>query len=269
MEEFGGEYTIEWAEGYSDADFFTEDNHNLCIIGADFGVKPGEIITLLSGDYTRERESVSYKVAAVIGKEIPEDKRDITERIYAPLSENVISLNMGEHFVLDYIEFTLTDNDRSAEFLALLNELRDESRLYSVTAEYNAETDELNNIMRVRDMLVLLFPIALAGAVLIGLTAPGLIIIQSAKEAAILRVLGVTKKRARCMLMFEQIGLCVVGIALAAGGLVLYNSGLFSRSAETLAVCGVLYLLGCVCAAFGASVSVTRRRILELLQVKE
>jgi ABC-type antimicrobial peptide transport system permease subunit len=112
----------------------------------------------------------------------------------------------------------------------------------------------------------MLFPIALAGAVLIGLTAPGLIIIQSAKEAAILRVLGVTKKRARCMLIFEQIGLCVVGIILAAGGLVLYNSGLFMRSAETLAVCGVLYLLGCICAAFGASVSVTRRRILELLQ---
>jgi len=92
---------------------------------------------------------------------------------------------------------------------------------------------------------------------------------QSAKEAALLRVLGVTKKRARCILMFEQIVLCAVGISLAAGVLVLYNSGLFARSAGTLAVCGALYLSGCVCGAFGASVQVTRRRILELIQVKE
>jgi ABC-type lipoprotein release transport system permease subunit len=272
MEELGGGYVIEWAEGYSDADFFAESNlfseENLCIIGANFGVKPGDTIALISGDWTREREAVSYKVVAVIESEIL-DRRDIGERIYAPLSASVINLNMAEHFVIDYIEFTLTENERSAEFLTMLDRIKDESQLYSITAEYNAETDELDNIRRVRDLLILLFPIALAGAVLIGLTAPGLIIIQSAKEAAILRVLGVTKKRARCMLMFEQIGLCVVGIALAAGGLLLYNSGLFSRSAETLAVCGVLYLLGCVCAAFGASVSVTRRRILELLQVKE
>jgi ABC-type lipoprotein release transport system permease subunit len=272
MEELGGGYMIEWAEGYSNADFFTESNlfseENLCIIGADFGVKPGDTISLISGDWTKERESVLYKVVAVIESEIA-DRRDIGERIYAPLSANAINLNMAEHLVLDYIEFSLTENERAAEFSIFLNELKDESRLYSITAEYNAETDELDNIRSVRDLLVLLFPIALAGAVLIGLTAPGLIIIQSAKEAAILRVLGVTKKRVRCMLCFEQIGLCICGIVLAAGGLVLYNSGLFTKSAETLAICGILYLLGCICAAFAASVSVTKRRIIELLQVKE
>ena len=84
-----------------------------------------------------------------------------------------------------------------------------------------------------------------------------------------MRVLGVTKKRTRCILMFEQISLCVIGVFLAAGGLILYNSGLLVRSAETLAVCGALYLLGCVCAAYWASVQVTRRRVLELLQAKE
>jgi hypothetical protein len=275
---FWGEYTIEYTSGFNDTLFFTEDNlmledNALCIIGRDFfikyGVKPGDIIKILGtdDDYTIESEAVYYKVAAIVDTNEP--MNNINDRIYTPLGANIIRANNNKHFSIEYAEFLLTDNEKTVELLILLDELREDSRQYSIAAEYVADTIELDNIRRVRDLLIMLFPIALAGVVLIGLTAPGLIIIQSAKEAAILRVLGVTKKRARCMLMFEQIGLCVVGIALAAGGLVLYNSVLFTRSAETLAVCGVLYLLGCVCAAFGASVSVTRRKIIELLQVKE
>ncbi|MCL1824097.1 MAG: hypothetical protein FWG44_07835, partial [Oscillospiraceae bacterium] len=274
MLDLGGDYVIEYADGYENADFFTSNNpltddNNLCIIGADFGVKPGETITLLGGDYTKEREAVSYEVAAVIYKENPADKRDICERIYTPLSANVVHTNSNEHFIIDYSEFFLTDNEKSVELLSLLNGLKEESQLFSVAAEYNANTLQLDNIKRVRDLLILLFPAAVTAAVLIGLTAPGLLILQSSKEAAILRVLGTTKKRVRCMLMFEQIALCTVGIAFAAVGLMLYNSSLFTRSTETLAVCGVLYLLGCICAVLAASISVTKRKILYLLQVKE
>lgn len=84
---------------------------------------------------------------------------------------------------------------------------------------YNLDTAELDNIKRVRDMLVLLFPIAVVVAALIGLVAYGLIVVQSAKEAAILRILGTTKLRVRCMLSFEQISLVVLGLLLAALGL--------------------------------------------------
>jgi len=176
----------------------------------------------------------------------------------------------GTPFALDYSEFILKDNERIIEFSEYLDEMVIKSgRELAWSAEYFIDSAELDNIRRVRDLLVLLFPIAVTAAVFIGLIAPSLIIIQSTKETAILRILGVTKKRVRCILIFEQVGLCVMSIALAAGGLALYNSGLFAKSAQTLAICGLLYLLGCLCAAFGVSVSVTRRRILELLQVKE
>jgi ABC-type lipoprotein release transport system permease subunit len=208
--------------------------------------------------------STPYRVVGIIHSE------DFTTgtSVFTPAGESAVALHSlfnDDFFAVKYSQFIVGDNEKINELSAFLYELKGESR----EAAYFIDTAELDNIKRVWDLILLLFPVAVVGVVLIGLTAPGLIIIQSAKEAAILRVLGVTKKRARCMLMFEQIGLCIIGIALAAGGLVLYNSGLFTRSAETLAVCGVLYLLGCVCAAFGASVSVTRRRILELLQVKE
>ena len=127
----------------------------------------------------------------------------------------------------------------------------------------------LDNIRRICELLEAIFPIAVTAAALIGLFGSGLVILQSAKEAAFLRVLGVTKKRARCMLVLEQIILCFVGIVLVTGGLALYSPVIFARSTQMLAVCYVLYFMGCVCGASAAAVQVTRHRILELLQVKE
>lgn len=120
-----------------------------------------------------------------------------------------------------------------------------------------------------RDMLDAIFPIATAALILIGLIAPVLIIMQSSKEAAILRILGITKRRSRCILAIEQTGLCMIGLILAAIGLVIYDAGLFIRCAGTLALCDGLYLLGCALAAFITAVLATRRKVPELLQVKE
>jgi hypothetical protein len=303
-----GDYTIEYAEGFSSELF--QKNDALCIIGSEVAttleVKTGDEIIITKADLlqtlnelyfgneniqnmyrqtwesenlTNEefekrfeqevnklltQESISYKIAGVIHSE----NSVISNAVFTPSGEAAVKLHSlfgDDFFIMEYSQFTLADNEKTDILSSYLNELKGESR----ESAYFIDTVELDNIRRVRDLLVLLFPIALAGAVLIGLTAPGLIIIQSAKEAAILRVLGVTKKRVRCMLCFEQISLCICGIMLAAGGLVLYNSGVFTKSAETLVICGVLYLLGCICAAFAASVSVTKRRIIELLQVKE
>ena len=151
----------------------------------------------------------------------------------------------------------------------MLAEEESESFMYSQNASYVLDSGGLANIERIRGLLESLFPIAVAAAVLIGLFGPLLVILQSAQEAAFLRILGVTKKRARCMLAIEQIVLCIAGIILVAGGLALYDPGRFVRGIETFAVCFGLYLLGCVCGAVAASIQVTRHKLLELLQVKE
>ena len=96
-----------------------------------------------------------------------------------------------------------------------------------------------------------------------------LVIMQSAREAACLRILGVTKKRARCMLIFGQVLLCAAAIALVTLGLALFGKTLFTRSIETLARCLALYFSGCVCGAVLAAIQVTGRKCLELLQIKE
>lgn len=283
-------YTIEYAEGY-DASIF-QTNEAVCLVGNSmaniYGIKAGDTVQLLSWDrydvletmcerddelFSKLRESSrTFKVAGIITSE---DQRlaigAIPVSIFAPLSTTAEEISpYGEYpFPIEYCELKLIDNEDPYELRDYLSKLASADTKYMEAVTYDLDTTELENIRRIRDMLNLLFPIAVAAAVVIGMIAPGLIILQSAKEAATLRVLGTTKLRTRCMLAIEQTCLCVIGLIIAALGLLIYNPGLFIRCSGTLALCGSLYLLGGVCAAIVAAYSVTRRRAVELLQVKE
>ena len=279
------DYTIQYAEGY-DASLFSE-HAPLCLLGDNlahqYGVRPGDTVTMLSWErqhvlstMSGDREaliaqlkqsSLEFTVAGLIKSE----DLHVSICVFAPLSEDIekISIYNEYPFPVELGEFVLVDKEDPQKLRDYLTELTRDDRKYTDTLSYNMDTTALDNIKRVRDMLNMLFPIAVAAAILIGLIVPVLIIMQSAKEAAILRILGTTKRRARCMLAIEQISLCLFGLVMAAVGLVIYDAGLFVRSAGTLALCGGLYVLGCAGAAVLAAVSVTRRKVLDLLQVKE
>lgn len=277
-----GNHTVTYAEGYDDS--FITGSGQLCLLGQmaaeAYEVNPGDEIALIPQELysflvrtfkdeekfqrALERAATMYKIAGIIES----DDMNTSNGIFAAPNSAAEDLN-GQPYAMQCCEFTLADNERLDELNSLLDQQKKLSEQHSRTASFHVDAEGLVNIGRVRDLLNLLFPAAVAAVVLIGVFGPGLMIIQSAREAASLRILGVTKRRVRCMLVFEQIILCVFGMALVAGGLALYNGGLFARSGELLALCGALYLLGCICGALGAAVLVTRRRALELLQVKE
>lgn len=276
------DHTVTYAEGYDSSVF--GGTGQVCLMGqtlaADLGVRPGDEITLMTEDLYAFMEDLyedkkgfqdavvkagkAYKVVGVLDSE----DADINTGIFAAANSAAEEL-YGQPFPIGYCEFTLADNTRLDELDSLLETQKKSGMKYAKMASYHVDSAGLENVRRIRDLLESLFPIAVAVAVLIGLAGQGLVILQSAKEAAFLRILGVTKKRARCMLALEQILLCIIGIVLVAGGLFLYSPALFARSAGTLAICWTLYLSGGVCGAFAASIQVTRHRILELLQVKE
>ncbi len=278
-------YTIAYAKGFDSSLF--KGNDALCLLGGNvarqYGIKPGDTITLLSWERARilslmykedkeissqiEQSSLELKVAGVITSGDPR----ISTGVFAPLSKTVerISTYVEYPFPVESGKFVLVNKENPFVLRGYLEKLKKSDSKYMEAVSYKLDTTELDNTKRMRDMLALLFPIAAAAAILIGLTAPVLILMQSTKEAAIMRILGTTKMHTRCMLAIEQISLCVFGLAIASLGLVVYNAGLFERSTGTLALCGALYLLGCVCATIFAAVSVTRRKVLELLQVKE
>lgn len=274
---FMGDCTVDYAEGYDISAF--EGTAQVCLVGKEtaekLGVSAGDEIGILSSLlYTMLEKGVStggdvsgYKPYKVIGI-VDSGDANISKGIFTG-----IRCDLQRLFSMDFdvaeCEFVLADNDKVDETDALLEQERDKSVVYSPGPDYRINTGGLSNIRRIRTLLDSLFPIAVAAAVLIGVFGPLLVILQSAQEAAFLRILGVTKKRTRCMLVFEQVFLCMAGIILVAALFVLYSPGIFAGSLKTLAFCWGLYLLGGACGAIAASVLVTRHKALELLQVKE
>ena len=275
-------YKIHFAQGY-DLSIF-EGTGPVCLLGQaiakELNIEAGDTITLLSDNLysaleqqyqdTADFESkvsartMTYTVAGII---ISEDMNTSTS-IFATVNSASESI-YGQPYPFGYCEFTLADNEKVDELNTLLEDQKKAGEKYAPAASFHIDAKPLENIKRVRDLLESLFPIAVAAAALIGLFGPGLIIIQSAQEAAFLRVLGTTKKRTRCMFVLEQIALCMAGIALVAGALALFRPELVGRSTETLINCFALYLLACICGTCAATIQVTRHKILVLLQVRE
>lgn len=272
---------VSYAEGYDRSIF--DGTGQVCLVGQDLakvlGIQAGDEIGMLSNDlfaflgelYEEEEIAAAAQRAGKMYKVV-----GIVETVDAGLAGGIFTgirssaeSVYGQPFPVGYCEFTLADNDRLDELDSLLDELKGRGLKYSKMASFHVDAGALKNIARVCGLLESLFPLAMAAAALIGVFGPLLVIHQSAQEAAFLRVLGVTKQRARCMLAFEQIILCIVGTALVSVSIALLEPGLFARSVQLLAACFGLYLLGGVCGAAMAAMQVTRHKILELLQVKE
>lgn len=275
------DYTVDYADGYDGSVF--DGTGPVCLVGQSLaeklGVHPGDDITLMSENlYTfmpqlyeedKLEEAIAragkpYKVAGILRSK----NTDTNAGIFASMNEAAENL-YSQPFAVDYCEFTLAHNEKGPEVNDLLEELKNKSIRFSPMAYFHVDSELFENTKRIRNLLESFFPIAVAAAVLIGVFGSGLILMQSIQEAAFLRILGLTKKRVRSILVFEQMILCIVGIVFVAGILILFYPGIFIKSINTLAFCWLLYLLGCTCGAFAASIQVTRHRVLELLQVKE
>lgn len=276
----GDKSTVDYADGYDSSSF--EGTGSLCLVGKEFAeelnVGLGDEIGMLSGSLyymllnaEKKGETGSlengYKTYKVIGI-VDSGDETLDHGVFAGIRNDLTNL-YGADFMFDECEFLLADNDRVGDLETLLEEEMNRRIVYAPYAAYTIDSKGLVNITRIQELLEVLFPIAIVAAILIGIFVPLLVILQSSQEAAFLRILGATKKRVRCMLMFEQVILSIAGIILVAGGIALFSPDLFARGRDTLAACFGLYLLGGILGAAAAAVQVTRHKVLELLQVKE
>ena len=113
-------------------------------------------------------------------------------------------------------------------------------------------------------LLLRLYPVAIGLSVIIGLGLALLLMLQNAKNAAIVRILGSTQRRALTVLSAEQMVTCLAGVLLgiAVAALLRWDVG---------AVCGLaaLYFAGATAGSVAGGVLVTNKPPLELLQVRE
>ena len=113
-------------------------------------------------------------------------------------------------------------------------------------------------------LLGLLFPFTVTLSVVIGSGLSLLGSMQGAKDAAIMRVLGSSKKRSRAILCAGQLSACLV--SLAAGLLAVAVLGWEAAMSPALAG---LYLTGAWVGSFAGALYATNRPPLQLLQAKE
>jgi ABC-type antimicrobial peptide transport system permease subunit len=118
-------------------------------------------------------------------------------------------------------------------------------------------------------LLEVLYPVVIAVSVLIGAGLCFLLLLQATREAAILRVLGTTRTAVRLALILEPLFLSIIGviIGLAISGFLWMASGLVTVGPLLTSAC--LYLAGVLVGSVIGAISVTNKKPIELLQVKE
>ncbi|MDP3450654.1 MAG: hypothetical protein Q8R87_08740, partial [Anaerolineaceae bacterium] len=127
----------------------------------------------------------------------------------------------------------------------------------------------VNQLEKNLSILKVLYPIVLLVSVLIAAGLCFLLLLQKAREAAILRVLGTTRTVVRLVLVAETMCLSILGVFIGLGlTAVLWTSSAKIPVVTLLTIAG-LYLAGALVGLVCGAILVTNKQPLELLQVKE
>ena len=113
-------------------------------------------------------------------------------------------------------------------------------------------------------LLKILYPVMRLLSVVLAAGLASLLVMQAARETAILRVLGVRKGRAAGLLTAEQLVLAVMGVLLGAILTMVLGFTTLDWQANAL-----LYILGCLTGAAVCAGIRVQKNPLALLQVKE
>ncbi len=187
--------------------------------------------------------------------------------VYIPLGARSFYQVLMNVDTLSLAEFSLRNYHDALSFQQYADSMLDPDAARS--ARFSMDTSEADRAYNTYRLIETLYPIAFAAAVLTAAIIMGLMILQRIREAALLRVLGTTKRRTRALLTGEQLLLCFVGVALALAVLfALHGTGL-AAAAAAIAVYLVFHLAACAAGSTAAAVNVTKSKVLELLQAKE
>jgi ABC-type antimicrobial peptide transport system permease subunit len=118
-------------------------------------------------------------------------------------------------------------------------------------------------------LLQVLYPVTVIVAVLIGLGLNLLLVMQSARDAAILRVLGVSTGRVRGMYTIQQLLLSLFGVFMGLAGVAILRSQPAALLEKQLIFGVLLFLGGALLGALLGVYLTTNKNPLALLQVKE
>jgi len=172
---------------------------------------------------------------------------------------------LNAYWGLVVAEITLADNIRADEFREYGERIANSTGSIS----FVVDTSMLEGPRKTLRLLEALYPGTLAAALLIGGFLCCLMILQSSKEAAIMRIQGVPRRKTSLLLSLEQILFSIVGTALGICMMLIYKGSAIKVISAELALYAVLYFSIILASALACSALVTRRSVLDLLHTKE
>ncbi|MCL2663389.1 MAG: ABC transporter permease, partial [Oscillospiraceae bacterium] len=186
----------------------------------------------------------------------------------------LIPISKFDHLMLGlafYTTFTFTIDTAYNREIEQIRDLFTEGDFFINLAEVELfmSTHELLTMVRIASqslaLLQLIYPIAVATAILIALGMSFLLLLQTAKSAAILRVTGMSKVRAISILIAEPVLVSLSGAALGVIALAALSAAFGTQFALVLSMYLTAVLVGATTGAF----IVCNRMPISMLQVKE
>jgi len=258
----GEEVDVAYGQGYDEACMDRLDD-NIVIVGRAFfderGFELGDEVTIRRlGLYDdAQSHSAVFTIAGVVST----PSKQYNSMIFSPGSYAAEKIGMPAE--VDVAEYTIADNDFIEEFRASCESIA------GADATIIIDTSRIENVRNSIRLINALYPIILVAALLIGGSLCSLIILQSSKEVAIMRVLGTTKTKTRTILSLEQALLSAAGLAVGTYALSVLKRQALANASMELAHFAALYFIVISIAAVACSTFATRRSPLELLQTKE
>ena len=223
----------------------------------------GEILSRSGDDIMLEVEGQS--VICTIAGAVSTPSGEYEAMLFAPGVYSSAKINMPG--TMDIAECTVADNDFIEVFRESCEKIMGDGA--TGAASLYMDTSRIENVRNSIRILDALYPIVVATAWLIGSFLCCLVILQSAKEAATMRVLGTTRASTSLLLSLEQVLLSAAGLAVGAAALLLSRGAALAATARRLSLYAALYISLVVVSAVICSALVTRRSALELLQTRE
>ena len=209
---------------------------------------------------TYSKKAVEFVIAGTFEVISQEDIGSFDNTAFTPGS-HMFNTDFGKLTTLDIAEATVADNNLVDEYREFGEKLAGGSVTEGVM--FVMDTSKLENLRNTLRLVEMLYPIAVVVTLVIGAFLCGLIIVQTSKDIAIMRVLGTSKAKTCTILVLEQMILCIFGIIIA--GIILYIRGAILQTLWVLCVYALVILLASIIAASMASL----KNVLELLQTKE
>ena|GEM_PF-5498669 len=273
---------IEYEEDFSSFDFnkefsYTSDSVIPVIlpkrIAKDWGVAPGDMGYLEHNfDNSDQPWLIKVHVIGIYSGYI--FRESAWESVIMPLDagEAVLGayrLPMG--FISARFEIDPLKNREIQDFRVILEEATLRQSAGRVPLSFSLTDSELNSAIRQMEqnlaLVRLLYPVAIAISLIIAAGFCLLLQLQNAKNASILRALGMLGRQAGFLLVIEQVIITFIGLALGIFVLsLLKNKHIVSMDAILFAGA---YLLSSLIGGAAGAILIIKRPVLALLQVKE